>query len=171
MSFNSFIKKIKEIKTRLKKTPKILIKEFLKESFFEDLIFALISERITKTGTDSKGEKLRTDGAIFSQSFGGGVASQVYSPANKKKKDRNHVDLYETGHLLNSGKLIVTKNKIVAKYDLKKSDGSVYDNFQLSYSSKKEFEEVVFSIDADELKIINDHLYRRIIKYYATILK
>jgi hypothetical protein len=156
---------LKDISKKLSVPPRNVVFGIIKnEVFFQNLITDLISDRIKDEGTDSEGKKLRTDS---SKIYAG---AKVYSPFNKDKRNRSHVDLYQTGALLASGKVIVKRNVIIAKYKLKKSDGSVYDNFELSYPSEQDFEEKVFSLSDDDLEVFNEYLGKRLKDYYLQVL-
>lgn len=139
---------------RFKPTEKFF--EMIKnDPFFKEFILNIIYSRVTSLGTDSDSKKLRTDKAILSSDEGG----LVYSPNNKKKRNYNHVDLLDSGEMFESMSLLIKKNSIIINANLKGSKKTnVFENFQLSYRSEKEFKDLVFSLTIEEIDDLNELL-------------
>lgn len=169
MGFKGIIKNNNRIIKGINFDPAEKFKEFIyNEPFFQDFITQTIGQRIKSEGTDSRGEKLRTDSAILANSFGGG--GWFYSPANKDKKNQSFVDLYDSGYLFNSMSIIVKSKSIVTKVDIVGGkDTSVYKNFELSYKTKDAFKDIVFSLDKSEINELNKHLMKRMDVYLKNV--
>lgn len=162
MSYRELKNKITGIIKVLKKDFRVTLRGELKDQYFRDIIGGLVAERLQTEGKDSTGKALRTDQAILK-------GNRAYSPNHPNKAFEPFVNLYETGAMINSVQIIYRQNEIYAKYDLKKGKGNVFDNFELSYTSEKDFHDKVFSLSQDEIDILNSHLLTRIIKFYEKI--
>lgn len=137
--------------------------------YIKDFILHNIYQRITQHGTDSYGDKLRTDKARGGSE--GTAYGKAYSPHHPTKSGNSHVNLYETGTMFNTMKVVVSKNEINVNVNLTAGkDSSVYENFKVSYATEKDFKDIVFSLDDSEINNLNNILLNELEKEYKTAI-
>lgn len=150
-----FLTKLKIIRSRLDNyNPKQRLREILENENTQFAILNLIRERIHQEGRLADGEKLITDSARYQP------GQAAYSSRNTRKRNRSHVDLYETGSFFDGWQLRVGLNttRLYSDFD------EVFENFQDQFSNFRDMLDRLGTLKEDEIKSIRDRIVMPIIK-------
>lgn len=109
----------------------------------KDRLIASVQARLEFEGITASGLKLKTDRAIEQDQ------GLVYSGFNEKAENK-FVDLLDTRDFYLSFNVESKANNILIDADFEKKDGNIFDNFQHSFSSQKDFEKEILTPIIDE---------------------
>jgi len=132
-----------------------IFRDITRENDVQKWIIEVINRRVEFTGITSDGTKLQTD-----SSSGG----NPYSIATMNIKDYlgqriSNVTLKDTGDFWDSFKIILLDDGFRIDADFEKKDGNIQRNFTQQYSSEKEFEDAIASLNQDEFRILVEQFY------------
>lgn len=126
-------------------------------------IARIVRDRLYLDGTDSDGNKLKTDSAKIQ----GNAAYSGFTYQKKRQKGQrsDNVTLRDTGGFYRSIKAQVPFRDIQITGDFDKDFGHIYDNFRTSYSGEKQFEDAILGVTEKQLEYIRWQLvYPELIK-------
>jgi hypothetical protein len=137
---------------------KIIINEVLKLSEIQSELVKIIQTRLYDKGTTAEGEKLRTDFAKSSNKRLKGDLGFYSKNTERIKKGKGQpidkVTLKDTGEFYES-----FKTTFKTDLDVSADFRDIYDNFQDSFSSEKNFEEAILDISDEEKEILFDKMW------------
>jgi hypothetical protein len=137
---------------------KTIINEVLKLSEIQSELVKIIQTRLYDKGTTAEGEKLRTDFAKSSNKrLKGEKGAYSKNTEIRKRKDGlpdDHVTLFQEGKFYKS-----FKTTFKTDLDVSADFRDIYDNFQDSFSSEKDFEKAILDISDEEKEILFDKMW------------
>jgi len=151
-----------EIATNIKKidTNKILI-EVLKEKSVQINILNLIKTRLHYKGIDSNGNTLKTDMSVGNNKY---AFSTIYEKKRFLGKIARglrykNVTLFNDGDFYHSFKILILTHSFKIDADFIKRDGHIQKNFEDMYASPKKMEDLIMSLNENELnKIVDEYI-------------
>lgn len=135
-----------------------IIGDILKDKILGHVIITTIQDRLESEGKDSSGQSLRTD---FGKASGGTgfYARKTVSIKRIKGQPSDRVTLKDTGEFYNSFRSQIKANEL----GLTASFRNIYDNFQDSFNSEKDFQNAILGLTDQELDtIFNNYIYPKI---------
>ena len=151
------------------------VRKALNSSQVQTWIIDTIQARLYYKGEDSAGDILRTDLARAGRTTRGFYANTTERIKGKKNQRQSNVTLTDSGDFYNSFDVEVGKDFYIVDANFNKSDGHIFNNFTSEYSSKKDFENLIASLNEDELdtfidSIFSDYFLANINFYFDKIL-
>lgn len=129
-----------------------IIADILKDKRLGFIIITTIQERLESEGKDANNKSLKTD--IGKSSKGTGIyAKKTVSIKRKSGQPTDRVTLKDTGEFYNSFRSKVKANELSLTADFR----NIYDNFQDSFNSEKEFQSAILDLTDQELQRIFDN--------------
>ena len=125
-----------------------MITKLLSVKSTQNKIIQAVRNRLENQGVDSDIKKLQTDRAKQQN-------QKFYSKRTQQiKRDKgqriDHVTLKDSGKFHDDIKIELTENSLEITSDFEKANGNIYENFQQSYDSEKEFEQKILDLDFNE---------------------
>lgn len=148
--------------------PEIII-DILRDRSILNEIANIVRNRLYNEGTDSEGNKFRTDSA--KKQGNAAYAGFTYQVKKRKGQKSDNVTFKDTGgfHRSINAKVPFKTVEITGNFEV--DFGNIYDNFRTSYAGEKQFEDAVLGVTENQLDYIRWNLvYPRLMNYLNKLI-
>lgn len=146
-----------------------IITDILRDRKTLEEIERIVRDRLFLEGTDSQGNKFRTDSAIVQGNAA--YAGFTYQEKRRKRQRAQNVTFRDVGDFHGSIKAQTPNKDVIITGDFEKDFGHIYDNFRSSYQGEKQFEDAVLGVTESQLEYIRWELvFPQLEKYLKGLL-